>query len=410
MSHNTQTDTEIVQLDRRSNRHEDHPFSDHSAPYSVFTKGEKSLIVGFVTAAGIFSPLTAYVYFPGLRTISEAFDVSLEAINLTVTAYLIVQAIAPAILADTSEKLGRRPTYLLAMTIYCAASIGLIFQRDYAALLVLRMLQSAGSSPTVSLAFGCIGDIAAPHERGTFVGASHIGFNMAPAFGPVLGGVITEKAGWPYIFVLLAVLSGLLLLFMISFFRETSRSVVDNGSKAPPRLNMTLAQLLSHRKSALPATPPHFSPPNILPCFTMIFHKDTFPLLAAYSVFYMMYSVLQATTAPLFESIYGLTPLQAGLCYLAYGVAGGTASVRMQRLIGCVLGLDLLILMGRAACSRSACRPRLSYNSKATQFCHRLSPWRRPCYISDREGPPAINISVCVIRNADVHKTFPEIR
>lgn len=317
-----------MQPDITTNKHESEPVPEQSAPYTVFTKGQKSVVVAFVTAAGIFSPLTAYVYFPALRTISEAFDVGLEAINLTVTAYLIVQAIAPAILADTSEKLGRRPTYLLAMTIYCAASVGLKFQRNYAALLVLRMLQSAGSSPTVSLAFGCIGDIAAPHERGTYVGASHVGFNMAPAFGPVLGGVIAEKAGWPYIFVLLAALSGSLLVLMVFFFRETSRSVVGNGSKIPPTFNKTLGQLLPHRGSEdKPAARPHFTPPEILPCFAMIFHKDTFPLLAAYSVFYMMYSVLQATTAPLFQSIYGLTPLQAGLCYLAYGVAGGTASV-----------------------------------------------------------------------------------
>jgi multidrug resistance protein len=304
---------------------------DRSTPYSAFSKAQKIIIVSFVTAAGIFSPLTAYVYFPALRTLSRDYGVSIELINLTVTAYLIAQAIAPSIIADLSEKLGRRPTYIFAISIYCAASVGLIFQRNYGALLVLRMLQSAGSAPTVSLAFGVIGDIAAPHERGVYVGASHIGFNFAPALGPTIGGLITEKAGWPWIFVFLAALSGLLLVLMLFFLHETSRSVVGNGGKTATGMNRTLTHILRHGRSAKEMERVKLRAPNILPCFTMMFHKGTFPLLAAYSVFYMMYSVLQATTAPLFESVYGLTPLQAGLCYLAYGIAGGTASVCARR-------------------------------------------------------------------------------
>ena len=298
-----------------------------SAPYSVFTKTQKTTIVAFVTAAGIFSPLSAYVYFPALRTIANGYNVSMELINLTVTAYLLAQAFAPSILADISERFGRRPTYIFSFVLYCAASIGLVFQRHYAALLVLRMIQSAGSSPTVSLAFGVIGDIAAPHERGLYVGASHVGFNLAPALGHVVGGLIAEKAGWPWIFVFLAAASGLLLVLMLLFLQETSRTVVGNGDRLPTGLNRTVAHMLLHGSKGKGAVKVKLRVPDILPCFTMMFHKDTFPLLAAYSVFYMMYSVLQATTAPLFEDIYHLTPLQAGLCYLAYGFAGGTASV-----------------------------------------------------------------------------------
>lgn len=305
---------------------------ENTAPYSVFAPRQKTLIIILVAAAGFFSPFTAYVYFPALKTLANDFSVSIELMDLTVTAYLIVQGIAPCILADLSENIGRRPVYLLMFAIYCAASIGLSLQHDYTALLVLRMLQSVGCAPAIALAFGVIGDIAAPHERGVYVGASHIGFNSAPAIGPIIGGLITEKAGWSWIFVLLAAFSGSLLILLAFFLHETSRSIVGNGSIAATGVNQTFLQSLRSGGHNAAKIHKRLRIPSILPCLKLILYKNTSMLLVSYGTFYMMYSCLQATLAQLLEQYYKLSPLQAGLCYLPYGVAGGVASVRVPTL------------------------------------------------------------------------------
>ncbi|EGP90655.1 unnamed protein product [Zymoseptoria tritici ST99CH_3D1] len=294
--------------------------------YSAFTKRSAVLIVVLVSTAGFFSPFTAFVYFPAIRSIAADYGISIELMNVTVTVYLIIQGLVPPILGDLSESIGRRPVYLLVFTIYCGASIGLALQRNYAALLVLRMLQSAGSSGTIALAYGVIGDIAAPHERGAYVGLSHIGFNTAPALGPVVGGVMADKVGWPWIFVFLATFSGTLLILLVLFLDETARSIVGNGSIPPRGINKTLLQHLRNGRSPEEPRRSTFRAPNVVPCLKLIFHKNTFPVLLANATFYMMYSCLQASLAPLVQRLYGLSPLQAGLCYLSYGVAGGTAS------------------------------------------------------------------------------------
>ena len=84
---------------------------------------------------------------------------------------------------------GRRPIYIFTFIVYCAANVGLVLQRSYPVLLVLRMMQSAGSSGvfskkdihntsdtnkglgTIAIAYAVIADIAAPGERGSYVGA-----------------------------------------------------------------------------------------------------------------------------------------------------------------------------------------------------------------------------------------------
>lgn len=53
-------------------------------------------------------------------------------------------------IAEFSERAGRRPAYCVCFLIYVVANLGLAVQNDYYALLFLRMLQSAGSCGSLS--------------------------------------------------------------------------------------------------------------------------------------------------------------------------------------------------------------------------------------------------------------------
>lgn len=114
--------------------------------YTVFRKSTQRWIVFLVALAGFFSPLSANIYFPALNYIAADLSVSLELINLTITAYLICQGIVPFIIGGLADAHGRRPLYLIVFLIYFAANVGLALQTSYPALIVLRVLQSSGSS------------------------------------------------------------------------------------------------------------------------------------------------------------------------------------------------------------------------------------------------------------------------
>jgi MFS family permease len=114
--------------------------------YTTFSSRERHAIAVMVCLAGFFSPISAFIFFPAIPYISRDLGVSVEAINLTITGFLVIQAIIPSVLGDLADQVGRRPTYLLALTVYFLASIGLTVQKSYAGLFVLRMFQSAGSS------------------------------------------------------------------------------------------------------------------------------------------------------------------------------------------------------------------------------------------------------------------------
>ncbi|KAK9342468.1 major facilitator superfamily domain-containing protein [Lipomyces starkeyi] len=106
------------------------------------------------------------LYMPALNTISSDLNVSSAKINLSVTTYLIVQGVAPMMIAGFSDSAGRRLAYVICFTIYIAANLGLALQNNYAALMVLRCFQSGGSCGTVALDNGVVGDLVTSSERG----------------------------------------------------------------------------------------------------------------------------------------------------------------------------------------------------------------------------------------------------
>ena len=127
--------------------------------YSVFSKYHKRWIVFLVAFAGMFSPLSSFIYYPAINALAISLHTSVEAINLTITSYMLVSGIAPSILGGTADQYGRRPVYTFCFLVYFAANIGLALQRSFPALLVLRMIQSVGSSGILLLFlfYTCLG-------------------------------------------------------------------------------------------------------------------------------------------------------------------------------------------------------------------------------------------------------------
>ncbi|EHA22523.1 hypothetical protein ASPNIDRAFT_46137 [Aspergillus niger ATCC 1015] len=136
-SSSSATETNAADLEKEPNQ--DAP--PRLEVFSVFTVNQKRAMVATGSMASFFSPLSSSIYFPAMDTIATALNVSTSKIDLTVTTYLIMQGIAPMLIAGFSDTAGRRPAYIICFTVYIAANLGLGIQNDYGSLLGLRCLQ-----------------------------------------------------------------------------------------------------------------------------------------------------------------------------------------------------------------------------------------------------------------------------
>ncbi|KAI1476996.1 MFS general substrate transporter [Daldinia eschscholtzii] len=219
------------------------PVADQRPNYSAFTEWEKRGIVLGAAIGAFFSPLTAQIYLPALTVLAQEFHVTSSQINLTVTTYMIFQGLTPMFVGSLADSAGRRPAYFICFVIYICANIGCALAPSYAALLVLRMLQSAGSSTTVALCQAVVADVITSAERGHYVAYTSLPILLAPAIGPIIGGVLSQEVGWRFIFWILAILAAVVFVIHAFFLPETCREIVGDGSIRPHPAYRTFWQL-----------------------------------------------------------------------------------------------------------------------------------------------------------------------
>ncbi len=300
--------------------------------YSLFTKRQKQYIVFLTAWGGFCSPLSANIYFPALNSLAKDLKVSNELINLTLTSYMIFQGLAPTIFGDLADMTGRHPAYIIGFVIYIGANIGLALQNKYAALFILRCLQSTGSSGTVALGSGVVADIASSGERGKYMGFTQFGPMTAPAIAPVIGGILSQFLGWRSLFWFLTIMAVVYLIPFGVTFLETGRNVVGNGSVPPLGWNMSLMNYLKTRKinssselsrtasrqekkaaQAELASKRKLTFPNPLKTVHIILEKDVGMLLLYNSLVYTAFYDVTASLPSLFAEIYGFNDLQLGI-------------------------------------------------------------------------------------------------
>lgn len=144
---------------------------------------------------------------------------------------------------------------------------------------------------------------------------------------------------------MLTILGAFCLICFALTFPETCRNVVGDGAGKPqswnrPVVPFNMAYSSSSSQNAnedqveqqtQQRTPKRTA--NPFKCLKILWNVENALILASNALFYMNYSCIQAALAPLVMDYYRLNSLDAGLCYLAYGIATVLSSYAVGKLM-----------------------------------------------------------------------------
>lgn len=143
-------------------------------------------LLGVLTA---FQPMAMDIYAPTMPSIGRLFNASTADVQLTLSSYLVGYAVGQVVYGPLSDRLGRKPALLLALALFCAASLACAASPGIATLIVSRGLQALGAAGVVLLPRAIVRDLLQD-----LYGLSPFAFSIAYAVacgGAVAGGSIT---------------------------------------------------------------------------------------------------------------------------------------------------------------------------------------------------------------------------
>jgi EmrB/QacA subfamily drug resistance transporter len=138
-----------------------------------------------------------------LPTLGRDFNVtSPTTLQWVITGYLLSLAVFIPVSGWAGDRFGTKRVFMFALAVFSAASMLCALSQSIEQLIAFRVLQGVGGGMLSPVAFATVWRAFPPEERSQAAGIMVVPAAVAPASGPLIGGVILKYLSWHWIFLL----------------------------------------------------------------------------------------------------------------------------------------------------------------------------------------------------------------
>ncbi|SZF00945.1 unnamed protein product [Blumeria hordei] len=175
-------------------------------------EGWRLQVVVFILILGVFlSTVETSITATALVQIGIYFDDSFMT-NWVVLSYLLTYMGFSVIFARLSDAIGRKSAILISWFLFAVFSLASGLATTLTQLIIFRSFQGIGGSGLFTMAMTVAPQVSPARLWGLLSGCLGAALACSSLVGPVLGGVITERAGWRWIYLFNAPVAALIVI------------------------------------------------------------------------------------------------------------------------------------------------------------------------------------------------------
>ncbi len=163
---------------------------------------EKKLILLVASLASFLVPYTGSSITVALPVMASQFNADAVTLGWITSAYIVSAALFIVPFGRLADICGRKKIFLLGVLIFSVASLASALAPSAGILIAARFIQGIGGAMIFATSVAIVTQVYGPGERGRALGITIAAVYAGLSIGPFLGGILTDRFGWPAIFLI----------------------------------------------------------------------------------------------------------------------------------------------------------------------------------------------------------------
>lgn len=173
-----------------------------------------------------------------LTPIMQDYAISFSEVQWVSTAYMLVAAVTVPVTGFLYRDIPTRPLNITALALLLIGTLIGFGATSFPMLLAARAIQALGTGMVVPIGMNLTLLVAPQGKLGTYMGVVSAVTLLGPAFGPIAGGVLLDRADWHVLFAVFAAMVAFALICTVAV-------IGDFGALTHPKLDAPSVLLVS---------------------------------------------------------------------------------------------------------------------------------------------------------------------
>lgn len=181
-------------------------------------------LAAVVVLGVIMTILDSTIVNVAVNTLGRDFDTSLSTIQWVLTGYTLALSMTIPLSGWAVERFGGKTTWIFSLTLFITGSVLCGAAWNTGSLIAFRVLQGVGGGLLMPVGQTMLAQAAGPHRMGRVMSTIAVPAMLAPALGPVAGGLIVDHLAWQWMFFVNVPICAVALLLAVRWLpRDTAR-------------------------------------------------------------------------------------------------------------------------------------------------------------------------------------------